>query len=247
MTDARQHLALVLDTDDLEAARAHARRFAAWFATVKVGYELYAAAGPAALDALYEDGFAVFVDLKLLDIPTTVERAARVLGRRGADLLNLHAVGGLDMLRAGVNGVAGGARDGGHAPTVSIAVTVLTSESETSAVPGRLELARAAGCDGVVCATAEARADLGADQAVQDRRGQALPYRQRGAVEPLAADRERLVEQAPAPGRLARELAQHTGAKHLQHARHGGQHGRADLHQVGAQVVRAAPVDHLRP
>jgi orotidine-5'-phosphate decarboxylase len=163
MTDARRHLALVLDTDDLDAARAHARRFAPWFATVKVGYELYAGAGPAALDALHGDGFAVFVDLKLLDIPTTVERAARVLGRRGADLLNLHAVGGLDMLRAGVTGLAEGAREGGHAPPVALAVTVLTSEADTSAVPGRLELARAAGCGGVVCATAEARAarDLG--------------------------------------------------------------------------------------
>jgi orotidine-5'-phosphate decarboxylase len=158
MTDARQHLALVLDTDDLDAARAHARRFAAWFATVKVGYELYAAAGPAALDALHEDGFAVFLDLKLLDIPTTVERGARVLGRRGADFLNLHAVGGLDMLRAGVRGLAEGAREGGHPPPVALAVTVLTSEADTSAVPARLELARTAGCDGVVCAAAEARA-----------------------------------------------------------------------------------------
>jgi orotidine-5'-phosphate decarboxylase len=158
MTDARQHLALVLDTDDLDAARAHARRFAAWFATVKVGYELYAAAGPAALDALHEDGFAVFLDLKLLDIPTTVERGARVLGRRGADFLNLHAVGGLDMLRAGVHGLAEGAREGGHPPPVALAVTVLTSEADTSAVPARLELARTAGCDGVVCAAAEARA-----------------------------------------------------------------------------------------
>jgi orotidine-5'-phosphate decarboxylase len=163
MTDARQHLALVLDTDELDAARAHARRFAPWFATAKVGYELYAGAGPAALDALHEDGFAVFVDLKLLDIPTTVERAARVLGRRGADLLNLHAVGGLDMLRAGVTGLAEGAREGGHAAPKALAVTVLTSEADTSAVPARLELARAAGCDGVVCAAAEARVarDLG--------------------------------------------------------------------------------------
>lgn len=163
MTDARQHLALVLDTDDLDAARAHARRFAPWFATVKVGYELYAAAGPAALDALHEDGFSVFMDLKLLDIPTTVERGARVLGRRGADILNLHAVGGLDMLRAGVRGLTEGAREAGHAPPVALAVTVLTSESDTSAVPARLELARAAGCDGVVCAAAEASGarDLG--------------------------------------------------------------------------------------
>ena len=158
MTDARQHLALVLDTDDLDAARAHARRFASWFATVKVGYELYGAAGPAALDALHEDGFAVFLDLKLLDIPTTVERAARVLGRRGADLLNLHAVGGLDMLRAGVHGLAAGAREGGCPPPIALAVTVLTSEADASAAAARLDLARAAGCDGVVCAAAEARA-----------------------------------------------------------------------------------------
>src|SRR6516164_8759856 len=156
MTDARQHLALVLDTDDLDEARAHARRFASWFATVKVGYELYGAAGPAALDALHEDGFAVFLDLKLLDIPTTVERAARVLGRRGADLLNLHAVGGLGMLRAGVHGLAEGAGEGGHKPPIALAVTVLTSEADASAAAARLELARAAGCDGVVCAAAEA-------------------------------------------------------------------------------------------
>jgi orotidine-5'-phosphate decarboxylase len=156
MTDARDHLVLPLDLPDLALARARAAALADWYATAKIGYELWAASGPAALDALHEDGFAVFVDLKLLDIPTTVERAAHVLGRRGAEFLNFHAVGGLEMLRAGVAGLAEGARDGGHAPPRALAVTVLTSEADTSAINKRLALAQAAGCDGVVCAASEA-------------------------------------------------------------------------------------------
>jgi orotidine-5'-phosphate decarboxylase len=155
---SRDHLALVLDVDELDAARTLAQSLAPWFATVKVGYELYAAAGPDATDALHEDGFAVFLDLKLLDIPTTVERGARVIGRRGVDFLNFHTVGGLDMLRAGVAGLAAGAREGGHAPPIALGVTVLTSEPNADAVPERLDLARDAGCDGVVCAAAESEA-----------------------------------------------------------------------------------------
>jgi orotidine-5'-phosphate decarboxylase len=158
VTNPRDHLVLSLDLDRLDDARALARPLAPWFATAKVGYELYAAAGPDVIDALHNDGFAVFLDLKLLDIPTTVERGARVIGRRGADFLNLHTVGGLDMLRAGVAGLADGARSGGHAPPVALGVTVLTSEPNADAVPERLELARQSGCDGVVCAAAEAGA-----------------------------------------------------------------------------------------
>ncbi|HEY6316739.1 MAG TPA: orotidine-5'-phosphate decarboxylase, partial [Acidimicrobiia bacterium] len=139
-------------------ARARAQALAPWYGVAKVGYELWAGVGPAALDALHEDGFAVFVDLKLFDIPTTVERAARVLGRSGADFVNFHAVGGLEMLRAGVAGLADGARDGGHTAARALAVTVLTSEADGSAVDKRLGVARSAGCDGVVCATAEAAA-----------------------------------------------------------------------------------------
>ena len=108
MTDARDHLVLPLDVPDLETARARAKALAPWYATAKIGYELWAGVGPAAVDALHEDGFAVFVDLKLLDIPTTVERAARVLGRRGAEFVNLHAVGGLEMLLAGATAVGVG-------------------------------------------------------------------------------------------------------------------------------------------
>ena len=158
MSEPRDHLALALDVGDLAIARPLARRLSPWFAIVKVGYELYGEAGPAAFDAFHEDGFAVFADLKLLDIPTTVEHGARALGRRGVDFLNFHAVGGVDMLRAGVDGLTAGAHDAGHVRPVSLAVTVLTSEPDASAAPERLRAAQAAGCDGVVCAASEAGA-----------------------------------------------------------------------------------------
>jgi orotidine-5'-phosphate decarboxylase len=152
---ARAHLALALDVGGLAEAEALARRVAPWFGVAKVGFELYAEAGPAAFDRLHELGFAVFADLKLHDIPTTVGRAARVLGRRGVEFLNFHASGGVDMLRAGVDGLAQGAAEAGHLAPVALAVTVLTSDADTSAFPTRLAAAATAGCGGVVCAAAE--------------------------------------------------------------------------------------------
>ena len=66
------------------------------------------------------------------------------------------------MLRAGVDGLAEGARDGGHPTPRALAVTVLTSEADASAIGKRLALAQAAGCDGVVCAASEAGEARGA-------------------------------------------------------------------------------------
>ena len=163
--DPRDRLVLVLDLDSLPAARALARRLGPWFATVKIGYELYAAAGPAAFDALHDDGFGVFADLKLLDIPTTVQRGARAIGRHGVEFLNFHAAGGVDMVKAGVAGLNDGARDAGHAPPIALAVTVLTSEPDASLVGERLQFAHDAGCGGVVCAAAEAGAARALDLA----------------------------------------------------------------------------------
>jgi orotidine-5'-phosphate decarboxylase len=151
-TDPRDHLALALDVGDLRAALAIAERVRPWFGVAKVGFELYAEAGPAAFDALQDKGFRVFADLKLHDIPNTVHRAARVLGRRGVDFLNFHAAGGEAMVRAGVEGLAEGAREAGRAVPVALAVTVLTSDHDIGARDARMQIARDAGCDGVVCA-----------------------------------------------------------------------------------------------
>ncbi len=151
----RDRLVLVLDVGGLDEALPLARQLAPWFATAKVGFELYAEAGPAAFDSVHDVGLRVFADLKLHDIPNTVGRAARTLGRRGVDFLNFHAAGGVDMLRAGVDGLREGAQESGHVAPIALGVTVLTSEADTSQFAPRLDAAKRSGCDGVVCSAFE--------------------------------------------------------------------------------------------
>src|SRR3954451_18788283 len=124
----RDKLALVLDTDDLVPGLRLARELRPWFGTVKLGLELYSAVGPAAVASMAELGYEVFCDLKLHDIPTTVGRAARVLGSIGVTYLTLHAQGGPEMLRAGVEGLMTGAAEADLSMPIALAVTVLTSD-----------------------------------------------------------------------------------------------------------------------
>jgi orotidine-5'-phosphate decarboxylase len=152
----RDRLALALDVDDLAAAVALADRLHPWFGVVKVGLELFTAAGPAAVEKLTLPDRRVFLDLKLHDIPTTVGRAARQVGRLGAAFVTLHTSGGVDMLRAGVEGLAAGAADAGiDDRPMGLGVTVLTSDPDVSAFPARLDAAVAGGCGGVVCSVRE--------------------------------------------------------------------------------------------
>lgn len=135
---------------------------------MKVGLELFVAEGPDMVRQLRNLGFKVFLDLKFLDIPNTVRGAVRSAVRCGADMLNIHAVGGPDMAK-----IALAARDEAAAECnlkvkpLLFAVTVLTSMQDTDnpILRGReagdvvLELARAtqaAGLDGVVCSGQEA-------------------------------------------------------------------------------------------
>src|SRR5437660_11168650 len=97
--DLRQRLAIALDVDDLVVATRLARDLRPWFGVVKVGLELYCATGPDVVVEFANAGYRVFLDLKCHDIPTTVGRAARVLGSLGASFLTLHAQGGASMLR----------------------------------------------------------------------------------------------------------------------------------------------------
>jgi orotidine-5'-phosphate decarboxylase len=152
--EVRATLALALDVDDLFAATRIGRELAPWFGVAKIGLELFSAAGPDAVAAMRELGYDVFLDLKLHDIPTTVGRAARVLGALGVDYLTLHAFGGVEMLKAGVDGLAEGAANAGLESPVALAVTVLTSDggAPDHIVPQRVRLAAEAGCGGLVCA-----------------------------------------------------------------------------------------------
>jgi len=156
-SSVRDHLALALDVDDLVEALRLARDLQPWFGTAKVGLELFSAAGPEAIGTLHELGYAVFLDLKLHDIPTTVHKAARVLGSLGVSMLTLHAQGGAVMLRAGVEGLAEGAANAGLPTPTALAVTVLTSDDEAPPhiLPKRVAAAIEARCGGIVCAAAD--------------------------------------------------------------------------------------------
>lgn len=128
----------------------------------KVGLELLMGPGPGVVAAIRQLGAPVFVDAKLHDIPTTVGRAARQLGKVGARWLTVHAAGGEDMIRAAIEGVAEYAPEAGV-----VAITVLTSidDAELARVGGvgsvgrqvaRLaSLAQEAGAEGVVCSVTE--------------------------------------------------------------------------------------------
>ncbi len=157
--DVRDRLALALDVDDLVAATRMARQLQPYFGVAKVGLELFSATGPDAVGTLSEMGFKVFLDVKLHDIPNTVERSARVLGSLGASYLTLHAFGGADMLRAGVDGLNAGADAAGLDSPTALAVTILTSDhgAPPHILPKRVQLALEGGCGGIVCAADDVR------------------------------------------------------------------------------------------
>ncbi len=132
---------------------------------VKIGMELFYAAGPDIVRELKARGHKVFLDLKLHDIPNTVKSAMKVLSGLGADIVNLHAAGTRAMMEAALEGVT---RPDGTRPLV-IAVTQLTSTSEermrdelligetlANTVISYAQNSKAAGLDGVVCSPLEA-------------------------------------------------------------------------------------------
>ena len=153
----REHLALALDVDDLVVALRLARRLQPWFAVAKVGLELFGAAGPETISALTVEGYRVFLDLKLHDIPTTVARAARVIGGLGVGFTTVHTQGGDAMVRAAVEGMAEGAHAAGAPAPCVLGVTVLTSDvvAPSEVLVERAALAQKAGCGGLVCAASD--------------------------------------------------------------------------------------------
>ena len=153
-----------LDVKDPAAAERLASRLAGHVGLFKVGLELFLAHGRASVDAIRKFGVPIFLDLKLHDIPQTVERAARGVAELGVDYLTVHASGGSEMIRAARRALP---------RTKLLAVTALTSLGPDDldavglardAVPRLARLAVAAGADGVVCAPQEVsalRASLG--------------------------------------------------------------------------------------
>ena len=135
---------------------------------VKVGMQLYYKEGPAIVAQLKENGYDVFLDLKLHDIPNTVKSAMEVLAELGADLVNVHGAGGRAMMEAALEGLDKGTPAGLRRPGI-IGVTQLTSTDERQVREEQLigvsleesvlqyaRLSQSAGLDGVVCSVHEA-------------------------------------------------------------------------------------------
>lgn len=133
---------------------------------VKIGMELFYAAGPKIVKEIKSRGHKIFLDLKLHDIPNTVKKAMRVLSGLDVDMCNLHAAGATDMMKAAIEGLT---RPDGTRPLL-IAVTQLTSTDQETmerdilikepidrVVMSYALTARNAGLDGVVCSPLEAQ------------------------------------------------------------------------------------------
>ena len=167
---ADSRLIVALDFPTGEAAKAAVREIGPAVNHYKVGMELFYAAGGEMVTFLKDQGKQVFLDLKLQDIPNTVASALRVLTRLGADMINVHAVGGSKMMAAAVQAVHEEAEKLHQPAPKLIAVTILTSmDAEQFAalnykntiaeqVVALAKLAQAAGMDGVVASPNEAAA-----------------------------------------------------------------------------------------
>ena len=155
---------VALDVPSADEAFAIAKQLDARACRVKVGNELFTAAGPALIERLNQMSFEVFLDLKYHDIPNTVASACRAASRLGVWMMNVHALGGAEMMRAAREAVATAT-----SRPLLIGVTVLTSMGEqdlgeigihtppAETVERLAALVQASGLDGVVCSAQEAQ------------------------------------------------------------------------------------------
>lgn len=158
-----------IDTPDLDRAKALAAAMQKAGCGIKVGLEFFNANGPAGVREItefYED-LALFLDLKYHDIPNTVAGTMRAIAPLGADYLNVHATGGLAMMRTAREALHEEAENIGARVPRLLGVTILTSLDEAAIeeagfLPGLEQrvsqlalLARKAGLDGVVCSPHE--------------------------------------------------------------------------------------------
>jgi len=151
-------LFIAIDTNDSNKAKELIQKLSPEICGIKVGKELFTACGPGIIEWIQEKGFKVFLDLKYHDIPNTVERACFAASKMGVSILNVHALGGKNMMLAAKEGI-----DKSNNNPYLIAVTLLTSMNSnelkdigfsTSVNKQILNLAKSANqanLDGIVC------------------------------------------------------------------------------------------------
>ena len=167
----RDRLIVALDTDDgedIDWLSGTLMDVAAWF---KIGFQAFSALGMEAFPWFEQNGHKVFVDLKFHDIPNTVARDVGTMTKHGANMINMHAAGGLEMMQAARNSADDAAYKANIPRPMLLGVTILTSIDEigfqqnfgserqlTEQVIYLAQLTQAAGLDGVVASPLEIEA-----------------------------------------------------------------------------------------
>ena len=162
MSKTDPKIIVALDYPDQEPALQLVNQLSPELCRLKIGKELFTAAGPRLIETVQDKGFEVFLDLKFHDIPNTVAKACEAAARLGVWMVNVHALGGKKMMQAACEAVAKFDK-----PPRLIAVTILTSMDEQDLaeiglrgspeenVISLARLAKASGLDGVVCSPKE--------------------------------------------------------------------------------------------
>lgn len=171
MLRAKDRLIVALDVDTMEEAQRLVEMLSDHVGMFKVGMQLYNSAGPEVVRMIQRQRGKVFVDLKFHDIPNTVAHAGAVVTRLGADIFNVHAAGGSEMMRKTAEATRQEVAETGLPKPLVLAVTVLTSIDQATlneeiGIPGDMEaqvvkwakLAKECGLDGVVASPREVRA-----------------------------------------------------------------------------------------
>lgn len=164
-----QYPIIALDFNNIDDVRTFLSAFGDTQLNLKIGMELFYSIGRPLVDELVNAGHAIFLDLKLHDIPNTVERTMFSLAKLGVAMVNVHASGGIHMMKAAKYGLESGAQH--NTSPLLIAVTQLTSLSEkeyhdeqrgryslNDSILHYAKLTQEAGLDGVVCSPHEANA-----------------------------------------------------------------------------------------
>jgi orotidine-5'-phosphate decarboxylase len=149
---------IAIDQNDINKAKELIQKLPPEICGIKVGKELFTVCGPEIIEWIHAKGFKVFLDLKYHDIPNTVEKACFAASNMGISILNVHALGGKDMLLAAKEGI-----DKSNNAPYLIAVTLLTSmdpnalkeiglhSSVSNQILNLAKSASQASLDGIVC------------------------------------------------------------------------------------------------
>ena len=167
----RKKLVLALDVEDIEVAKKLVDELSPYIGTFKVGLQLFCGYGLEIVNYIKEKNSDFFLDVKLHDIPNTVEKASYNVIKNGANFFNVHATGGIEMMKAAKKGAMEAAEKYGKKKPLVLAVTVLTSInqetlthelSNTKSVEDFViqlaKNAKSAGLDGVVASAKELKA-----------------------------------------------------------------------------------------